>query len=60
LNGALLAADLIDELCLTMSPLMAGGAGPRAVHGAPEVLQRMRLARALLDDDALYLRYVRA
>jgi riboflavin-specific deaminase-like protein len=59
LNGSLLAADLVDELCLTLSPLVAGGMAPRAVHGAPEVLQRMRLARAIVDDDALYLRYVR-
>ena len=34
LNGALAAADLIDELNLTISPMLAGGDGPRVAGGA--------------------------
>ena len=33
LNGALAAADLIDELNLTISPQLAGGDGPRVTGG---------------------------
>jgi riboflavin-specific deaminase-like protein len=59
LNGALLAADLVDELCLTLSAVIAGGASVRAVVGSPEVVRRMRLARVVVDESALFLRYVR-
>ena len=34
LNGALVAAGLVDELCLTLAPLVAGGDSPRIVAGA--------------------------
>ena len=33
LFGALLAADLVDELCLTVSPLLAGPGSERIVAG---------------------------
>ena len=42
LNGALATADLIDELNLTMSPLLAGGDGPRVAVGGADVLVRVR------------------
>ena len=32
LLGTLIAADLLDELCLTTSPTLEGGAGPRIVR----------------------------
>lgn len=59
LNGALAAADLIDELDLTVSPHLVGGQGRRLVTGAPELVQRLRLAHVLEADDFLFLRYVR-
>ena len=31
LNGAFVAEDLIDELCLSFSPMLVGGTGPRIV-----------------------------
>ncbi|MHA7262521.1 pyrimidine reductase family protein [Arthrobacter sp. TMN-37] len=54
------AAGLVDELCLSLSPLLVGGAGPRISNGAglgqPAPL---RLASLLSEDSALYARYVR-
>jgi riboflavin biosynthesis pyrimidine reductase len=60
LNGALAAADLIDELNLTISPQLAGGDGPRVTGGAAHSSRRMRLAHVLEDDGFLFTRYVRA
>jgi riboflavin biosynthesis pyrimidine reductase len=60
-NAQLLAADLIDELCLTIAPVLAGGAGLRIIEGrqAPEP-RGMALDRILTADDGyLLLRYVR-
>ena len=59
LNGALAAADVIDELNLTISPQLAGGDGPRVTSGRP-VSRRMRLAHVLEDDGFLFTRYLRA
>ena len=59
LNGALLAAGLVDELFLTLSPLLAGNAeAPRIVEGEdlPEPLG-LTLEWVLHHDDELYLRY---
>jgi riboflavin biosynthesis pyrimidine reductase len=61
--GALVAADLVDELCLSISPTLEGGGGPRIVvapEGQDTVLRSMRLAHLLRsDDDLLLTRYVR-
>jgi riboflavin-specific deaminase-like protein len=60
LNGQLLAADLIDEACLTIAPVLAGGAASRIMHGSPlDQAQRLRLDRVLEQDGLLLLRYVR-
>jgi len=59
LFGALHAADLIDEVCLTVSPLRAGPGAARIIGGTPAGVRRMRLAHALADDGTLLLRYVR-
>lgn len=60
LLGALTAADLVDELCLTLSPLLAGPEGPRMVLGDPHPPRRMRLVHALpAEDGMLLLRYRR-
>ena len=60
LNGALAEADLIDELNLTISPLLAGGDGPRVTGGVAQLARRMRLAHVLEDDSFLFTRYLRA
>lgn len=61
LLGELLAADAVDELCLTVAPLLAGGDAGRIVAGPAGAAPRpMTLAGALHDDDVLLLRYRRA
>lgn len=61
LLGELVVADLLDELCLTVSPLLAGGAGPRIVTGAVLPAPRpLELASVLEDDGDLFLRYLRS
>lgn len=60
LLGAFVAQDLLDELCLTSAPLLVGGSALRITSGTADVLNRMRRAHVLTDDDGyLYTRYVR-
>ena len=57
----LVAADLVDELCLTVSPQLVGGDGPRILSGLGiDAPHRMALDRVLLEDDYLFLRYLTA
>lgn len=59
LLGSFEAAGLVDELCLTMSPILAGGTGKRvADHVAEHIPQAMRLAHILESDSMLLLRYL--
>jgi len=60
LNGSLSAADVIDELNLTISPQLAGGDGPRVTSGSVQVSRKMRLAHVLEEDGFLFTRYLRA
>jgi riboflavin biosynthesis pyrimidine reductase len=60
LNGSLSAADVIDELNLTISPQLAGGDGPRVTSGSIQVSRKMRLAHVLEEDGFLFTRYLRA
>ena len=61
LNGQLVAAGLVDELCLTVSPWLVGGNSNRvAVGDGDGGLTRLRLDRVLGDGDQLFLRYLRA
>ncbi|REE03492.1 pyrimidine reductase family protein [Citricoccus nitrophenolicus] len=58
LLGAFTAAGLADELCLSLSPLLAGGAGGRIIAGADLARpSRMDLVGMLEEDGALFLRY---
>lgn len=60
LFGSLLAADAVDELCLTVAPLLVGGGAGR-ISGGPEgsPARPMRLVGALHSAGALLLRYRR-
>ncbi|MYH97644.1 MAG: pyrimidine reductase family protein [Acidimicrobiia bacterium] len=58
LNGQLLAAGLLDEVCWTISPTLAGGDSSRMAKGAPARLQQLRLDRVLAQDHTLFLRYL--
>ncbi|WP_035794141.1 pyrimidine reductase family protein [Kitasatospora mediocidica] len=60
LLAQLAAADLLDELCLSLAPLLTGGDAPRILHGAqmPDA-QRMRLVSLIEQKGFLFTRYCR-
>lgn len=58
INAQLAAADLVDELCLTVSPMLIGGDAARVLNGQASVT-RLRLAHVLEEDGFLFTRYVR-
>jgi riboflavin biosynthesis pyrimidine reductase len=60
LFGALTAADLVDEVCLTVSPLLAGAGAGRITAGPGTGVRAMKLAHALYAQDAILLRYARS
>lgn len=54
------AADAVDEWCLTLAPDLVAGAGPRLLDGpALSPTQRLALASVLEADGVLFLRYLR-
>jgi riboflavin biosynthesis pyrimidine reductase len=58
LLAAMLAAGLVDELFLTVSPLLVGGGEPSVVEGtAFEHPRGMQLQSVLSHESYLYLRY---
>lgn len=59
LNGHLLAADLVDELNLTLAPLLVGGTARRAIVGGAEAAHRLALAHLWESEGNLLARYVR-
>ncbi|GAA1506735.1 riboflavin-specific deaminase-like protein [Agromyces terreus] len=59
LFGSLLDAGLVDEVCLSLSPTLVGGAGRRISQGAQERARPMRLVHAMPAGDLVLLRYAR-
>ena len=60
LLGTLIAADALDELCLTISPALEGGFGPRiASADAPLDLRAMTLDHVLAAGSMLLTKYSR-
>ncbi len=58
--GTLVETGLLDDLCLTVAPILVGGGASRIVSGPGYVHNTMRRAHVLTDDDGyLYTRYVR-
>ena len=58
LNCALLAAGVVDELFLTLSPLLTGNSeAPRIVEGETCRTRQLALRWALHHEGELYLRY---
>jgi riboflavin biosynthesis pyrimidine reductase len=58
LNGQLAAAGLLDELCLTVSPLLAGGEAKRILAGPALAAGPGWRLRSLCEQDGfLFLRY---
>ncbi|MBW4717459.1 pyrimidine reductase family protein [Saccharothrix obliqua] len=61
LFGALIAEDLVDVLCVTYAPMLAGGdAGRIATGPLPAAPRDLELASVLRHESALLLRYRRA
>ena len=58
LNGQLARAGLLDELCLTLSPRLAGGAAKRILDGPSlDAPAGLRLCSVCEQDEFLFLRY---
>lgn len=60
LFGDLIAHDLVDQLCLTVAPLLAGSGAGRIVSGLQsDAPRKMELASVLLEDSFTMHRYRR-
>ena len=59
LFGALIDADCVDELCLTVSPVLEGGPAGRISAGPAAITREMSLLHVLTAGDMLFLRYAR-
>jgi len=57
--GELVAADRLDELCLSISPVMGGDPLPVAVTPPGGGLAAFELKGALVEDSTIFLRYER-
>jgi riboflavin biosynthesis pyrimidine reductase len=58
LMSDIVGCGLLDELCLTLSPVIVGGNAPRVVSGRPAD-QGMRLAHVLESRGVLLTRWTR-
>ena len=59
LLGTLIAADQVDELCLTISPVLEGGAADRISDGGSAIIREMAILHVLTAGDMIFLRYGR-
>ena len=60
LNGAMVAEDLVDELCVSIAPQLIGGTGSRMLTGSHiGEAAGLDLDRVLHQDGYLFLRYLR-
>ncbi|MGN9914341.1 pyrimidine reductase family protein [Phytohabitans sp. LJ34] len=59
LFGSLAAADLVDEVCLTVSPLVTGPGAGRITAGPASPPKGMALRHVLESEGSLFLRYAR-
>lgn len=60
LLGDIVGRGLLDELALTVAPLLVAGAAPRVVTGPAPAVTELRTEQILADQDGyLYLRYSR-
>jgi riboflavin biosynthesis pyrimidine reductase len=60
LFASLLAADLVDELCVTVAPQVDSGDAVRIAHGTGATTRGMQLVEVLRSGSALLLRYRRS
>ncbi|TFC30698.1 pyrimidine reductase family protein [Cryobacterium sp. TMT1-3] len=59
LFGDFVAADRVDELCLSLAPVLEGGSAGRIAVGADAAARAMELKHVLRAGDMLFLRYAR-
>ena len=60
LLGDLVRADLLDELCLTVSPVLEGGMGPRITHSDTDIdIATLQLDHLLIAESMLITKYSR-
>lgn len=59
LFGSLVEADIVDELCLSLSPVLEGGLAGRIAVGDTVAARAMELLHVLRAGDMLFLRYAR-
>lgn len=60
-NGEMASANLIDEMCVTISPILVGGDSSRLVAGASQAIPtQMHLRHLLTENSLLFARYTRA
>ncbi|MGI5288594.1 pyrimidine reductase family protein [Nonomuraea polychroma] len=57
-NAQLSACDLVDELCLSISPMLVGGGAARIQNGEPAQVT-LDLKQVLEEEGVLFCRYVR-
>lgn len=57
-NAQLSAHDLVDELCLSISPLLVGGGAARILNGEPSQVG-LGLSQVLEEEGVLFCRYTR-
>jgi riboflavin biosynthesis pyrimidine reductase len=58
LNGELARAGLLDELCVTLAPLLASGDAKRIIAGSTlDQLEALRIRSICEQDGYLFLRY---
>jgi riboflavin biosynthesis pyrimidine reductase len=58
--GLFIERDLLDELCLTIAPVLVGGSAGRIAAGTGSAHTKLRRTHLLSDDDGyLYTRYVK-
>lgn len=59
LNASMFDANLVDEINLTISPMVTGADSPRLSNGAPALHRDYEVAHVLEDDGFLFIRYLR-
>lgn len=59
LNGQFLEAGVVDEVNLSLAPLVVAGSSARMAHASGEAALHLRLAHVWEQDDLLLCRYVR-
>lgn len=58
LLGQIVEADLLDELCLAISPVLVGNQGPRILHEMSAQFRKAEPITILEEEGCLFLRYL--